>query len=204
MADRYKHLVRAFDDACRGDGPVRFMEIGTWKGKRALSMLRRAPSHVEVSYFGFDLFEDLTQEKKDEEFCGKAFPPKMMDVYDMLRTGTGKNVNVGLFKGDTMKTIPDFDTALSGTDFEYMDLIFIDGGHSIETIESDWNNVRRLIGPKTVVIFDDYFLEREDVGAKKTVESLRDDMMYEVEAPLGGDKDRKSGLTICFGKVTLK
>lgn len=37
------------------------------------------------------------------------------------------------------------------------DFVFIDGGHSIETVASDWNSVKDFMGDKTVVVFDDYY-----------------------------------------------
>mgnify|MGYP001457844067 CR=1 FL=1 len=36
------------------------------------------------------------------------------------------------------------------------DLVFIDGGHSEETVASDWENVKHLLHEKSVVYFDDY------------------------------------------------
>jgi predicted O-methyltransferase YrrM len=38
-----------------------------------------------------------------------------------------------------------------------MDFIFIDGGHSFETIQSDWDNVKHRMHDETVVVFDDYW-----------------------------------------------
>jgi hypothetical protein len=37
-----------------------------------------------------------------------------------------------------------------------MDLIFIDGGHSEETVGSDWANCEPLMHDQTIVYFDDY------------------------------------------------
>ena len=32
----------------------------------------------------------------------------------------------------------------------------MDGGHSLETIESDWNSLKELVSGTTTVLFDDY------------------------------------------------
>ena len=53
-----------------------------------------------------------------------------------------------------------------------MDLIFIDGGHSLETIASDWRWASQLMHNKTAVIFDDYWLDRTDAGCKSTVDGI--------------------------------
>ena len=36
------------------------------------------------------------------------------------------------------------------------DLIFIDGGHSYETVRSDWSYCLELVHPGSVIFFDDY------------------------------------------------
>ena len=65
-----------------------------------------------------------------------------------------------------------------------VDLIFVDGGHSEETIASDWYNVKQILTPDTVVIFDDYYIDAGDVmdgfGCNALIDSL-DRMRYDVE-----------------------
>ena len=80
-------------------------------------------------------------------------------------------VNIHLYKGDTRSTLSQTKKSLGQIDF-----VFIDGGHSNETIRSDWNNVKDLMGEKTVVIFDDYYTnteaEIEGVGCQNLIDSL--------------------------------
>src|SRR3989344_6065221 len=62
---RYKEARRysQLSDVIREIRPKTIMEIGTWSGKRAEAMIQLAQSlcpDEEISYFGFDLFEDLT------------------------------------------------------------------------------------------------------------------------------------------------
>ena len=75
-------------------------------------------------------------------------------------------VNVHLYKGNTMKTLP---AVIS--DLPPMDVIFIDGGHSLETIQNDWRCAKALMSEKTAVIFDDYWLNRHD-GARPVVDAI--------------------------------
>jgi len=149
------------------------MEIGTWKGKRAKSMILEAQKYFpreEVSYYGFDLFETLSSEMMNAEFSKQ--PPLMETVKNEL-SKTGARIT--LYKGDTRKVLSEVVSSLPKMDF-----IFIDGGHSLETVQNDWNYAGRLMHSGTIVIFDDYWPEKLDGGAKPIVDTI-DRSVYEVK-----------------------
>ncbi len=140
------------------------MEIGTAAGKRAELMIRAALKHhapSKVEYYGFDLFGRSPK----EELSPRIIAPPMREVrLSLQKTGS----RIRLFKGDTKKTLPKVVPMLP-----VMDLIFIDGGHSEETVRSDWENVQPLIGPETVVVFDDYWNFPGGGGCKPLVDTLK-------------------------------
>lgn len=141
------------------------MEIGTWTGDRAVTMIKLAKRYheaKEIDYYGFDLFGQMTTERFAEE--KSKWPPTQQEADKKLST-TGANIR--LFQGDTMKILPDMVPKLPK-----MDLVFIDGGHSLETIANDWHWVSKLMHDKTVVIFDDYWPDRTDAGCKVTVDRI--------------------------------
>jgi len=124
--------------------PRRILEVGTCKGERAERLIEAAGGE-NIEYFGFDLFET----PPDYELTPRVLPNSMQEVQDRLM-GSGATIN--LYKGNTRETLVGIASILP-----IMDLIFIDGGHSAETIKSDWTNLRPLVGPDTVVYFDDYW-----------------------------------------------
>ena len=81
-----------------------------------------------------------------------------------------KLANVKLFKGFTYKTLPTFNKKI--------DLIFIDGGHSIKTIANDWYYVKKMMHKNTNVIFDDYYSSNKRIikkfGCNNIVNQLSD------------------------------
>jgi hypothetical protein len=170
---RYAELFRTiYKRRCRS-----LVEIGTWNGVHAEQMIRTAASHFDVAsvrYRGFDLFEDLTEEQLKLEFSKR--PPGYEAVLERLRR-TG--ADVGLIRGNTRETLPRSLDLLAAAD-----LVFIDGGHSIETITADWSAVQRAMGPGTVVIFDDYYPEPDPalhgLGCQSIVDAL-DRSTYQVE-----------------------
>lgn len=158
---RYRNLFSTID----ATHAKRIMEVGTWTGARALQMITEAKKfHLasEIEYYGFDLFEGMSEEVYKTEISKK--PPTQKDVEDRLRISGAK---ISLFKGDTMVTMPSVCPALPKMDF-----IYIDGGHSYETIANDWNCSKMLMHESTVVIFDDYWLNRDDGGCKKIIDAL--------------------------------
>ena len=56
-----------------------------------------------------------------------------------------------------MKTLPEVSKNLP-----QMDFIYIDGGHSLETIKNDWDYTKNLMHKGTIVLFDDYWQNKID------------------------------------------
>lgn len=165
---RYRYLYDAIEEVKAKN----IMEIGTWNGKRAAMMIETAKKNhppVEISYFGFDLFEAMTQELYKEEIS--KIPPTQKEVTEKLNE-TG--AHIALFAGNTLSTLPRTVSKLPKMDF-----VFIDGGHALETIENDWKYTQDVMHEKTIVIFDDYWNDRIDGGAKPIVDAI-DTNVYDV------------------------
>ena len=153
------------------------MEIGTYDGVHGCHMIRTAAAHYkqsEIEYFGFDLFEELSEELLASELSKK--PPSRTNVESHLRS-TGAKVR--LYAGDTKVSLANAVGEIGEVDF-----VFIDGGHSVETIASDWENAEKMMGKGTTVIFDDYYLNQDEaiegMGCQTIVDGL-DRSRYDVE-----------------------
>jgi len=147
------------------------MEIGVCTGYHAKKMILAAlETPGKVTYYGFDLFEDITDEMRESE----ASPPPVSKsvVKEKLR---GIGVDINLFKGFTKDTLPKFVKTGIKPDF-----IFIDGGHSIKTVENDWHYVKQLMHENTIVVFDDYMSAYDELGwgCNPVVDTIKD---YNVE-----------------------
>jgi len=134
------------------------MEIGVADGENAKNMVRMASRNFpaeEVEYYGFDTF-------------GWNDSSQMKEVRRKLeKTGC----KFRLFKGDSVETLPQ-----ASKDLPMMDLIFIDGGHSYETVKSDWENSKALMHPYTAVFFHNYNF----LGPKRVVDDISKEE-YQVE-----------------------
>jgi hypothetical protein len=128
----------------------------------------------DIEYFGFDLFENLTDEKFEAELSKRA--PTEREVEERLWT-TGARIR--LFAGETSETLPGAVDEIGRADF-----VFIDGGHSFETIASDWEHAQKMMERESVAIFDDYYTEPAEaisgMGCQATVDAI-DRALYDVE-----------------------
>ena len=192
---RYKYLF----EIIRNNKCKRIMEIGVLDGEHSLQMIEEAKKNFapeEIKYYGFDLFEQL--DDKAEEYGDVKLLPSLGlgSVKDKLEK---TNVKIYLYKGDTKEILPKVIKELPK-----MDLVFIDGGHDIETIENDWEYTKQVMDDHTIVIFDDYW-NREDAGCKKVVENI-DKTKYEVKILPIQDKFKEEWgtLKINFVQVKLK
>lgn len=195
---RYAGLLQcAFESRCRT-----ILEIGTHNGVHARHLIQTAQIFhpaAAVEYYGCDLFEMLTPELQMKEFA--LVPPEMSEVEKTLRATKAR---IHLFKGYSSDTVPQAARELGKVDF-----VSIDGGHSFDTIESDWSNVRGLMHEKTVVVFDDYYPDEgfrpSGCGCQKLIKEL-DREVYNVRLlPQVDQFPQEWGtLRICMVRVSLK
>ena len=167
---RYQQVL----DAVTRKQPKVIAEIGTWNGVRALQMLQRAP---DATYYGFDVFEHADDALREEEFSHKK-PTTEADVRAKL---DGYRVN--LIVGNTRETLRDFKPHAP------IDFLWLDGGHSVETIRSDWELIKPHLAKDAEVYFDDYFLDGPDTdkfGCNRVVESLPHEVLPMMDTVVGG------------------
>ncbi len=143
---RFQQLLKIVDK----QKPKTIVEVGTWNGVNALRMATVALQHnKEVHYYGFDLFEDATPENDESELNVKQHA-SIDDVCTLFNSFAEqhKGFTYTLSKGNTKETLS------ADGPWKNADLAFIDGGHSVETIASDFENLR---GCKVIVLDDAYF-----------------------------------------------
>lgn len=168
---RYSHL----GEVVSGINPRRLLEIGVWRGDRAEGFLRRTSALLD--YVGADLFESIDAETYEKESMGSCRPTRMADVQQRLeKARINPATSIRLIQGATQQTLPELALERPAS----FDLIYLDGGHSLETVASDWACSVRLICPGGTIIFDDYYLNDSSRGAKPLVDGLLRDRRFRV------------------------
>ncbi len=160
---RYYDICRVIEHYERKN----LLEVGTWNGETASSMIQSAfNSSDEVHYTGVDLFEEATKANDEKEFnVKKHFTKRSVELkltalaeeYAKLN----KKLTFYLMQGDSKEKLKILkDTALCKTYNIQPDFVFIDGGHSRETVTSDYEYCKNI----PVIIMDDYYTEDPDGG----------------------------------------
>ena len=159
--------------------PKRIVEVGTWNGGRAIEMALAAfENRDRVHYTGFDLFQDATAETDKKEQNTKPHNHfdavvKRLEEFSEKMKEKNKTFTFSLLKGDSKETMPKAKKELKKTDFA-----FIDGGHSEETILSDYENLMHV----PVVVLDDYYAKDADgkipgdefLGTNRLLETMKE------------------------------
>ena len=160
---RYKYLFKLI----LNQKPKTILEIGVYKGKRSIEMMDLAQCfNKQIIFYGFDLFEKITKKKIKDELSKN--PLSKDEIFTKLKNLFPK-AKINLIKGDTIKTLKNLDIK------NKIDFIFIDGGHSLNTIKKDWQNVKKLIHRNSLVVFDDYYDDEhisKKFGSKNIIKNL--------------------------------
>tara|TARA_B100000315_G_scaffold31987_1_gene26998 strand:+ start:4607 stop:6883 length:2277 start_codon:yes stop_codon:yes gene_type:complete len=164
------------------------LEVGTWNGDTACGMIMAAfQNSDEVHYTGIDLFEDADEVSDKKEFNVKAHYSKKAVSLKLQALAKeyeleDKKLTFHLIKGDSKEKLKILkDKSMCGMYNIFPDFVFIDGGHSIETVKSDFNHCKNI----PVIVMDDYYTEDESGGIPEPEYRGVNDIYNDV---LGGTK----------------
>jgi predicted O-methyltransferase YrrM len=161
-----------FDTLFREIRPITIMEIGTCRGQGAEVLIRTALKYRDqIEYYGFDLFDTpprhdtVSMMPDSQEAVGRRLGNMVRQEYP------DKSAVVCLYKGDSRETLPAYRSVVP-----VADIIFIDGGHSKETVRADWDNAQAYKHDQTVFVLDDYWHDvwgKPHGGVKDVLDDLR-------------------------------
>ena len=177
-----KYYGQIFVDLVKQQNPKNFLEIGVFTGVTARNVceLLYLINNKDFFYLGIDLFEDFHEAISNEvvpEFLVKkqnfSNPLKSL-VYNFLLKEKLNSLgsvskflkkfqnNIELKKGNSLNILPK-------TDLKIFDMIFVDGGHSYETVKFELDIILNSIKDNCLVVCDDYSLQ-EATGVKKAID----------------------------------
>jgi predicted O-methyltransferase YrrM len=182
-----------FIDLIKEKKPKIFLEIGVFTGVTARNVceLLSLINNNDFSYYGIDLFEDY------KEAISKEFIPKFLSenqnfsnplksfVYNFLlkeKLNSLSSVsnflkkfksNIRLIKGNSLEILPKIDLKM-------FDMIFVDGGHSYETVKYELGYILKNIKNNCLVVCDDYTL-LETPGVKKAIDEAIVEYSYNLK-----------------------
>lgn len=133
--------------------PTNICEIGVYTGERSYELIKLSSllNNGNTIYYGYDLFEDISKTMIKEEFSKQ--PLSKNQVQKNLNNLNAREIK--LIKGNTLSTLN------NKYNKNYFDMIFIDGGHSINTVDSDFQNLKEKIRINKSIIFDDFYYNQD-------------------------------------------
>jgi len=145
-----------------------------------------------MDYIGYDLFEDATSVTDKEEFNVKPHHTQESVKQTIKSLTKNDKFTFKLVKGNTRKTLKP----------TKVDLAFIDGGHSIETIRGDY----AMLKDSSVVVLDDYYiggggLDIERFGCNNVISNNKFYLFPDKDPVIGGGKVT---MAVMFNDVELE
>ena len=184
-----KYFGQIFIDLVKERKPQNFLEIGVFTGVTARNIceLLSLINNGKFYYLGIDLFEDFEDAVSTEvvpEFLTNkqnfSNPLKSLFYNFLLREKLNSLESVSKFlkkfgKNVELKKGNSLDI-LKKIDLKIFDMIFVDGGHSYETVKFELSIILKNVNDNCLVICDDY-IHAEAIGVKKAIdESAREEL----------------------------
>lgn len=196
VPSRYQTLCEVLAHCVRETNYAKIVEVGTWNGSRAVQMAEAAfaAGMREVTYVGFDTFDDGTERAKESHEKPDA-SLRTVDArlanYAKVVARQGKTFRHHLVKGNTLVTLPASGDLTKGANFAY-----IDGGHSYETVKSDY----ACLADTPCVVFDDV-IKSDNPAASAGPRKVFEEVTLPKHLALSSDRQFIGGLPV--GEIAL-
>ena len=162
--------------------PKVFLEVGVFQGvtSRNVCELLNKINNGNFLFYGIDIFENTNNEIDNKEMTVKhnkisnpfkhllfniILKKNLFSIESIYKFLSKFKNNVKLYKGFSRTELPKIDLTK-------VDMIFLDGGHSYETVSEDLSLILKGIKKGKIIICDDY--DQVDYGVKKAVDELKD------------------------------
>jgi predicted O-methyltransferase YrrM len=161
--------------------PKNFLEVGVFQGvtsRNVCEMLKKIHDN-NFKYYGVDIFEESDEKTDLKESTLKSnkisnpfkhlifniILKKNLNSFESVRKLLEKfESNVFLIKGYSHE-------ALLKIDISEIEFVFLDGGHSYETVKEDLRLILKDIKKNMIIICDDY--DQGGYGVKRAVDELK-------------------------------
>jgi len=161
--------------------PKNFIEVGVFQGVTSRNICQKLHEihKDEFKFHGIDIFEDTNNEIDNHEMTKKhnrlSNPFKHLIFNIILKKNLFSIESIGTFlkkyKNNVQLHKGYSDTELPKIDMVNIDMIFLDGGHSYETVKSDISIILKNIKKNKIIICDDY--DQTTYGVKKAVDEFK-------------------------------
>tara|TARA_B100000768_G_C11148775_1_gene319360 strand:+ start:94 stop:723 length:630 start_codon:yes stop_codon:yes gene_type:complete len=161
--------------------PKNFLEVGVFQGVTSRNVCEKLNeiNKEDFTFHGIDIFEDTNNKIDNQEMTTKhnkisnPFKHLIFNIILKKKLFSLESIqdflkkfkkNVKLYKGFS-------DTELLKIDMSKIDMVFLDGGHSYETVKNDISIILKGMKKGKIIICDDY--DQVNYGVKKAVDEFK-------------------------------
>ena len=181
-----------FLDLILNKKPKVFLEVGVFHGVTARNIceLLNTIHGDSFKYIGLDLFEK-NNENKNEIIPNTEFNNPLKTIYFkyIKRQNPYSKIaveellykfkeNISLIKGNS-------NTVLQKMEMSKVDYVFLDGGHTYETVKNDLNCCIEVVNSSGTILCDDYDLSQAP-GVKKAIDEFVNENKFNCEILCNG------------------
>ena len=167
--------------------PKSFLEIGVLEGVTSRNVCEHLNkiNNGNFSFIGIDLFGDDIKENNIKEFTPISYkiknPFKWIYFKIILRMNPNSKECVEFLLKKFKKSIKLFEgyskDILRKIDLKDIDFVFLDGGHSYETVKKDLSLLTANLKKDSIILCDDYNINH--YGVKRAVDEIKNDHLFE-------------------------
>ena len=161
--------------------PKNFIEVGVFQGVTSRNVCQKLDeiNGGDFTFHGIDIFEDSNDKIDDHEMTKKhnrlSNPIKHLLFNIILKKNFFSKESIQIFlkkfKNNVILYKGFSDSELPKIDMTNIDMVFLDGGHSYETVKSDISIILKNIKKGKIIICDDY--DQTTYGVKKAVDEFK-------------------------------
>ena len=181
-----------FLDLILNKRPKVFLEVGVFHGVTARNIceLLNTIHGDSFKYIGLDLFEE-NDENKNEIIPNTKFKNPLKTIYFkyIKRQNPYSKIaveellnkfkeNISLIKGNS-------NTVLQKIEMSKVDYVFLDGGHTYDTVKNDLNCCIEVVSSSGTILCDDYDLVQAP-GVKKAIDEFVNENKFNCEILCNG------------------
>ena len=167
-----------FLDLISSKKPKVFLEVGVFHGVTARNVCELLYSiHGDsFKYIGLDLFEE-SDENKDEVIPNTKFSNPLKTIYFkyIKRQNPYSKIAVeqllNKFRDNFILITGNSNSVLKKMEMSKIDYVFLDGGHTYDTVKNDLNCCIDVVNSSGTILCDDYDLSQAP-GVKKAIDEF--------------------------------
>jgi hypothetical protein len=136
------------------------VEIGSWQGKSTYCLAKGLPENGFV--IAIDPFDASGEQESEVKYVERARGITLLEMFQKNMIDHGVSDRIRVFQGFSYQFIEKI---------EKIDLLFIDGDHSIQGCDFDFINYSKLVTVGGLIAFHDYDKRRKNLGPTWVIEN---------------------------------